>query len=123
MKKPVHGKIYFDSQCPLCTTVAEVIRKEDRQQALDLYPISQLSKELSPESYKNVGDRIVYINRDGAIFTGFNGIKRISVSIPVFLPAYPFLLFIGLLGAGDIAYDFVARRRMRFSRVLRKFIG
>lgn len=105
--------VFYDGWCHFCIKAMENIKRIDHLNLIqfesfrdaDVVKKYQLNTEQAEKrmlSKKN--------NRE-VVYEGFDSFLLISLRVPVLWLLLPFLFLAKILGIGQIAYDFIAKRR------------
>lgn len=114
-------RVAYDEKCDFCILAKNAVEKYDIMENFDFVPLN-LHENSEEKVRRNSGnDRISIIDNSGNVLsTGMDALIFISRGISLMFPLLPFLIFLKKVGLGQIAYDFVARRRMLISALIRR---
>lgn len=111
----------YDGHCVICNTTRRLVRALDwfrRVEFLDLHLPEAKSRYPQIDHDKAMGE-IHVIERDGQIFAGFYGTRRMLRALPLGLPIWA-ILRLPIIGdwLGVRIYRFIAKHRYAINRLL-----
>lgn len=101
-------KIYYDGHCQICIGLANILRKVDRFNKLQLISFRSLA------SYPEAMEGEIHVYNNGKLYRGFDGLLAIARKLPIFWFVVPGLYLVKGLKLGDFFYKEIARARNRF---------
>lgn len=107
--------VFFDGDCVMCNHLARTLLTLDSQGQLDVAPLGGTTfQEAIPESLRmSLPDSIVLCDLDGAVYTHFEAVRRISSYLGGIPRVAASLCGLIPVGAQKCLYEWVARLRYR----------
>lgn len=111
----------YDGNCVVCQSTCETLRALDWLKRIDFVDLHE--SEDGPERYPLLSREVLMreihvLDRDGAVFAGFAGTRRMLKELPLGFPFWLLLHLPGMEALGMRAYRFIARRRYRINQLL-----
>lgn len=105
--------VFYDGWCPLCTRVAQLWKRLDFLNQLQLVSFRDPSvvRALGVDLQRAERRMICRSPLSNDEYEGFDAIIQVALRLPPFWPFIPMLLSVRLLGFGQPLYDFIASRR------------
>jgi predicted DCC family thiol-disulfide oxidoreductase YuxK len=108
--------VLYDGHCALCRRTVAILRGADlfeRLRFVDFRQADLVAFNAGHGTTISADDleRQMYFVGRGGVAAGFDGYRRMAVSVPLFWPLVPLLFVPGVASLGQRAYDWVARNR------------
>ncbi len=104
--------LYFDGNCPDCRRAAHLIERLDWLRKLDTVSFRHDDSFLQAGILPADLEKAMHLVTDRRVLVGFSAVIAICRRLPLLWPALPALWLVGLTGAGDKLYSFLAARRI-----------
>lgn len=80
--------VFFDAECPLCSSVKTVIEKLDWFRRIKWIPVQEIeqSDRFSFLKNRDIYDRIQMISPSGRLYAGFYTVRKLLVLLPLTYP-------------------------------------
>ncbi len=105
--------VYYDGYCPMCTSIVSKWQKWDVFKKLSFQSFREIDFSNEQELTFEELEKHMHIRdmHSGKLYKGAKAITKISGVIPLMWVLWVPLKLSTILGIGELAYDYVARRR------------
>lgn len=100
--------VYYDGLCPLCQKSKRLLERADRFRQLTFSDARRMPVEQQPRLL----ERMHVETEQGVRYPGIEGIRLLTKTLPVLLPASPVVSLAIVLRIGAPLYDRVAKNRV-----------
>jgi predicted DCC family thiol-disulfide oxidoreductase YuxK len=111
----------YDGRCVICNSTRRVVSALDwrrRVEFLDLHEQAEVSRRYPWLDQVRAMGEIHVIDSADAVFSGYDGVRRLLRELPLGLPLWGLLHLPGMGVVGRRVYRWVARRRYGINRLL-----
>lgn len=113
-------RIMYDESCDFCTFIKDIAERYSTTGRLVFIPFGTIAPRVNG-LFLEVPERVTTVDESGNISSdGIDTVIQICRSVGVVLPFYPLMLFLKMIGAGDVLYDLIAKRRQFISVALKR---
>ena len=111
--------VLYDGECPMCTFQMKVMSWLDWFGVLALVPLSDPhAAEIAPQlTREDLLEAIHCVTPERRVYRGARAIRFVGMRLPLLVPVALFLWFPGVIWIAEIAYAWVSRNRLLFSRI------
>lgn len=80
--------VFYDAECPLCSTAKTVIEKLDWRDRIRWIPVQEIEKgeRFQFLQDRDIYDRIHMISASGEVYAGFYTIRKLLTILPLAMP-------------------------------------
>lgn len=109
--------LIFDDRCPLCVGAADGVRKLDRLGLVELVPVSGIPQTSDTPVRPGLLEQVHLITPEGKIYRGAEAVGVLAGLFPRSRYLGRFILLPGVRSVARVLYGFVAKYRLRLSRL------
>ncbi len=104
----------------MCTTQMQLIGRLDWFDRIDRKPLQQADSEGldAAVTRQQLQEEIHFFSHKGSVHRGARAFRQLGFRIPLLLPLGLILSIPGIFYVADPIYTFVAKRRLKFSKLL-----
>lgn len=109
----------YDGYCVICQSTRRTVKVLDwfnRVEFLDLHDTQQVETRYPELDFDDLMGEIHVIDREGQLFAGFDGTRRMLRELPLGFPLWLILKLPGMTRVGKRVYGYIARHRYRINR-------
>ncbi len=109
--------LIYDDRCPVCLGAVDRVRKLDRMGLVELMPVSQIPQMRGVPNRRGLLEQVHLITPEGKIYRGADAVGILAGLFPESRYLGRFILLPGIRRIARVVYRFVARHRLKLSRL------